>query len=161
MNPLDWNASWPIVFGALFCIVMARANATYWAGRAIVMGAERTRASRLLHSRGYHRAQRWLRRWGAGAVTACFLTIGIQTLVNLAAGVTRMPLRQYLPAVVLGCLLWAALYASVGLAGVDAIVLLWRRSPLLAAVLAVVLVGGAAAFVIHQSRAAHQPDDAA
>ncbi len=45
MNPLDWNASWPIVFGALFCIVMARANATYWAGRAIVMGAERTRAS--------------------------------------------------------------------------------------------------------------------
>lgn len=33
-------------------------------------------------------------------VALSFLTVGFQTLVNLAAGAARMPLRRYLPAMV-------------------------------------------------------------
>ena len=46
-------------------------------------------------------------RWGAPVVTLSFLTVGIQTLVNLAAGVMRMPLRRYIPALTVGAILWA------------------------------------------------------
>ena len=44
---------------------------------------------------------------GAPIVTISFLTIGFQTLANLAAGATGMKLRHYLPAVTIGGLLWA------------------------------------------------------
>jgi membrane protein DedA with SNARE-associated domain len=46
-----------------------------------------------------------------------FLTVGFQTLINLAAGVTRMSLRHYLPAVVVGSVMWAFVYATIGFVG--------------------------------------------
>jgi membrane protein DedA with SNARE-associated domain len=49
-----------------------------------------------------------------------FLTIGLQTAVNLAAGAARMPLRRYLPAATVGSALWALLYATIGLAALEA-----------------------------------------
>jgi membrane protein DedA with SNARE-associated domain len=61
-----------------------------------------------------------VRRFGAPAVTLCFLTVGVQTAVNLAAGTLRMPLRRYLPALLLGALLWAGVYLTVGIAVVEA-----------------------------------------
>ena len=45
-----------------------------------------------------------------------FLTLGVQTLLNAAAGALRMPLRRYTPAAVLGSLIWAALYTTAGFA---------------------------------------------
>ena len=75
-------------------IVMLRANATYWLGRGAEAGAEHTRLRRLLRSPRFARVQAGVARWGAPVVTLSFLTIGIQTLVNLAAGVTKMPLRR-------------------------------------------------------------------
>ena len=104
----------PWAFGVLFLIVMARANATYWIGRGAESGAERTRLSAVLGSPKFRRAQGFVSRWGAPIVTISFLTIGLQTLINLAAGVARMPLRRYLPAVALGSIVWALLYATVG-----------------------------------------------
>ena len=112
----------PLAFGTLFVIVMLRANVTYWIGRGAEAGAERTRMARALRSERFHRMQRVVERWGAPVVTLCFLTVGIQTAVNLAAGVARMPLRRYLPAVTLGSLLWAGLYATVGFVTIAA----WR-----------------------------------
>lgn len=141
-NPLTWDAPYPIVVGALFIIVMLRANATYWLGRAMTAGARHTRMARLLESRHYASAVGWLNRWGAPAISLSFLTIGIQTVINLAAGVTRMPLRRYLPAVTVGCVAWAFIYGTVGFVGWLAVQRLWAVSP--AAVLgiaAIVLVG--------------------
>lgn len=65
-------------------------------------------------------AETMVARWGAPAVTLCFLTIGIQTAVITAAGVMRMPLRRFVPAALLGSLMWAALYTTVGLAAWEA-----------------------------------------
>lgn len=57
-----------------------------------------------------------MNRWGAPAVAVSFLTVGVQTLVNAAAGGLRMPLSGYAPATVVGSLLWATLYTTVGVA---------------------------------------------
>jgi len=148
---------YPVTVAALFLIVLFRANATYWLGRGAYAGASRTRLQARLNSPRFARAQRQVARWGAPVVTASFLTVGIQTVVNLAAGATRMPMRRYLPAVTVGCLLWALLYASVGfvtLAG-------WRRlyelSPAGAVAVLVLLGLGLAGYIGWQLR---RPDPA-
>lgn len=151
MSKLD-GLPYPWLVLTLFGIVMLRANATYWLGRGAESGAERTRLARVLRSERFRRAQRIVGRWGAPVVTVSFLTVGIQTLINLAAGVARMPLRRYLPAVTLGCVLWAFLYATVGVVTLAA----WRRvyelSPAGATVGTIVLAGALAGFVAWQLR---------
>ena len=137
----------PWAVGVLFVIVMVRANATYWLGRGAQSGARRTRLSGMLASPEFRRAQDFISRWGAPIVTLSFLTVGIQTLVNLAAGVARMPLRRYLPAVMLGSILWALLYATVGFVTVGAWLKLYELSPLGAIVGTVVLLAALGAFV--------------
>lgn len=103
-----------LAFLALFAIVMVRANATYWIGRGLRAGASRSRWGLRLDSSAMSRAERLVARWGAGAVVVSFLTIGLQTAINATAGALRMPVRRYLPAVVLGCLLWATVYSTLG-----------------------------------------------
>ncbi|MDO4784983.1 MAG: VTT domain-containing protein [Propionibacteriaceae bacterium] len=147
MDPTQWNAPFAIVAAALFVIVFARANATYWIGRGIIAGTLHTRFASFLSRRGYVRAERLVNTWGAPAVTVSFLTIGLQTLVNLAAGVTRMPLRRYLPAVVLGGIAWALIYATVGFVGVQAFAALWSRSPALSIGIGVMVLAGFAWFI--------------
>jgi membrane protein DedA with SNARE-associated domain len=103
--------------------------------------------------------QQTVARWGAPLVTLSFLTVGIQTLVNLAAGVMRMPLRRYLPALTVGAILWAFLYATVGFATFAA----WRRvyelSPAVGIASIVVLLAGLAAYIVWQVRHRHDEDE--
>lgn len=141
-DPTTWDAPFGVVVLALFVIVMLRANGTYWLGRALAAGARRSRWEKLLESRHYATGARWLNRWGPPAVSLSFLTIGIQTMVNLAAGVAQMPLRRYLPAVTVGCLLWAFMYGTVGFIGWMAVAALWQRSPALTVALLTVAVAG-------------------
>lgn len=129
MDPTQWAAPFPLVVAALFCIVLLRSNGTYWLGRAAAHTARRTRASRWLDSAGYRRAVDRINRWGAPAVSLSFLTVGVQTVINLAAGATRMPLIRYIPATVIGSIAWAFLYGTVGFAGFEALAVLWEHSP--------------------------------
>ena len=154
MNPLDWDAPWFVVFAALFVIVLSRAIGTYWVGRLLQRGVQRTRAAHLMNSPGYANAVARLNRWGAPVVSLSFLTIGFQTLVNLAAGASRMPLRRYLPAVSVGCVLWAAVYGTVGTIGFHGLALLGQRSPGLAIGLGLLLVAAATAFIVWRVREA-------
>ena len=147
----------PLAVGALFVIVTVRAGATYALGRAAHAGAERTRLRRMLASARFDRAHVLVTRWGAPVVAASFLTVGIQTLVNLAAGVTRMPLRRYLPALAFGGLCWAVLYATVGLLTFSALRELYALSPVGAVLLGVGLVGGLMAYLVWQIRRSDQP----
>ena len=152
MNPYSWNAPWFVVAAGLFVIVMLRANGTYWLGRGMSAGTSRTRYATLLEAPGYRKAQSWLERWGPLAVTFCFLLVGVQTLVNLAAGVGRMSMRRYLPAVVLGCILWALLYSTIGFVGFTAVAALYSFSPVLAIGLAVVAVASLIVFIVWRVR---------
>lgn len=139
---MSWSAFLP-TFGVLFLVVMVRANATYWVGRGAAAGTRRLRAVEAEVSPRWQRAQRLVHRWGPIAVVLCFLTVGIQTAVNAVAGIVRMPLRRYLPAVTLGSLVWAAVYATVGLAAARAWLVAAARWPGTAAgVLGLLVVGG-------------------
>ena len=119
----ELTEGWPVwaVFVILFLGAFIRGNATYWIGRAIRAGGARSRFAGMLERPGMERAERWVRTVGPPAVSLGFLTVGVQTAINLSAGVLRMPQRRWIPAVVVGALLWATLYTTVGLAFVAAL----------------------------------------
>lgn len=146
--------SWPypLAVGTLFVIVFLRANATYWLGRAAQAGARRTRMARLLRTSGYRRAEQMVARWGTPVVTASFLTVGLQTMINAAAGVTRMPLRRYVPAMALGGVFWAFLYATVGFITIEAWTIFYRAQPVVAVALAALAVAALVFFVVRALR---------
>ena len=149
---LDTLAALPFwqAFLALFASAMVRSNGTYWVGRGAMAGWRRYRGT---HGDLTARAEALLRRFGPVAVTLSYLTVGIQTAIHLTAGVMRMPLRWYLPAAVVGSTLWAVLYATVGLAVVQA----WLAAEAgswWGVVLVVLVVAGAAAWVASRRRRA-------
>lgn len=147
-NPLSWAAPFPVVVAGLFLIVVARAGGTYALGRLIADGSRRSALTRAWLDRpGFVRATARIDRWGAPAVAASFLTVGFQTMANLAAGVLRMSLRNYLPALALGGLAWALVYASAGFVGLKAFVIAWQTHPLLALGLAALVVAALVAFI--------------
>ncbi len=151
---MDFWRGWPypVAVATLFAVVLLRAGATYALGRAAQHGARRTRVARLMARPGFARVQDLVARWGAPLVTASFLTVGVQTLVNLVAGMTQMPLRRYVPALVLGSLLWGFLYATVGFATFSAWRELYARYPTVTIVITALLIGALAAYVLHQVR---------
>ncbi|GAA3750695.1 membrane protein DedA with SNARE-associated domain [Spinactinospora alkalitolerans] len=127
---LEGRPFW-VVYSALFGIVFCRAQATYWIGRGLDAGLHRSRFARRVGDR-LTRAQHLINRFGPPAVTLSFMTVGIQTAVNLAAGAMRMRFGRYLTAMVIGCLIWAAIYSLGGLAVIAAWWSLFLHSPLLA-----------------------------
>ncbi|MDO5682644.1 MAG: VTT domain-containing protein [Propionibacteriaceae bacterium] len=134
--PLGW------AYLTLFTIVMLRANATYWVGRLLVAGGRRSpRIERFIEGPTMAKAKRFSDRWGVLAVPLSFLTIGIQTAVNLSAGALRMPLTRYLPAMTLGCMMWALVYSTIGLAALQTIFLALASSPWALVALAVAVLG--------------------
>lgn len=138
-------------FGALFVIVLLRSTATYGVGRGAVTGWRRLRPRP--DSPARERAERLIRRYGPVAVTLSYLTIGIQTTIHLTAGALRMPLPFYLPAAVVGSLAWAALYATVGLAVVQAWVAAMAGSWYGLAAIAGLLLVGVATWLLGRQRA--------
>ena len=142
---LDTVAALPFwqAFLALFASAMVRSNGTYWVGRGAIAGWRRHRGT---HGDVTSRAETMLRRFGPFAVTLSYLTVGIQTAIHLTTGVMRMPLRHYLPAAVAGSTLWAVLYATVGLAVVQAWLAAEAGSWWGVAVLVLVVVAVAAWF---------------
>lgn len=134
------NLPFGIALAALFAIVMIRVNVTYWLGRGAAAGVERTRLAEVLHRPKAAKAQALIQRWGPYAVVLSFLTIGLQTAVNLAAGAARMPLRRYLPAATAGSVIWALLYATIGLAALEAWLAMAAASPVAAALAAAAVV---------------------
>lgn len=162
---LDRLAELPFwqAFLALFAIVMLRSNATYWVGRGATAGWRRRRSAAASETEGraerQARAEALLRRLGPVAVTLSYLTIGFQTAVHLTAGVLRMPLAFYLPASVVGSVAWAALYATIGLAVVQAWIAAEAGSWYgLGAIVALILVG-VATWLLTRRRAQRHPAD--
>ncbi len=110
------NLPYPLVYTVFFVGSMIRANATYWLGRGARKGGDNSRAARRLASPVVRRAETVVARAGAPAVALSFLTVGVQTAVNFAAGVLRMPLWHYEIGAVVGALMWAGIYSTIGFA---------------------------------------------
>lgn len=153
MDPTQWDVPFPVIVGAMFVIVFCRAGGTYLLGRAATAGASRSpRLAKLMSGERYQRATRRVSDYGAPVVALSFLTVGFQTLANLAAGASRMPATRYLPALVVGGVLWALLYSAIGVAGVDLFGRLFERSPALAIGAAIAIIGGYAGFITWHAR---------
>ncbi|GAA3988309.1 DedA family protein [Thermobifida alba] len=147
---LEGRPFW-VVYLSLLGIVFARAQATYWLGRGLGAGVHRSRIGRRIGPR-LARAENLINRFGPPAVTLCFLTVGVQTAVNLASGAMRMRFTRYLAAMFPGCLAWAAIYSLGGMAVLAAWWGLFLHSPWLAAAATVLVLAAAAAFVAWRRR---------
>jgi membrane protein DedA with SNARE-associated domain len=113
----------PLVAAAyvlLVVVVLCRAGGTYALGRLGRRAGAASRRAQVFERPVFRRSEEIVGRFGPPAVTASFLTVGLQSAVNLSAGFLRMPLRHYLPALALGALIWAGIYLSVGVAVVSA-----------------------------------------
>ena len=53
-------------------------------------------------------------------------TVGLQSFIQLSAGVARMPLRRYVAATAVGAIAWAAVYTTVGMT----ILMTWLTAPI-------------------------------
>lgn len=149
---LDWITSLPLIPAIAFLLVViyCRAGGTYLLGRLAYRLANRGRFHTILTSPRVENAAEKVNRWGAPIVALSFLTIGFQTAANLAAGVTRMPLTRYLPALIVGGFAWAVIYATVGLA---AFALWWEvalSNPYVAAAIALAAVGLLTFHILHK-----------
>lgn len=150
---------WLVV--ALFVVVWCRAQATYWLARGAVAGASRSRWGRWLESAAVRRGSAVLDRWGLPVVTLSFLTVGLQTVMNAAAGLARVPWWRYTVAMLPGCVAWAFVYATIGIA------LFWTVVAALAgstwgivALVAIVVGAVAVVWVVRRARsgpATHRP----
>ncbi|QCB93261.1 DedA family protein [Cellulomonas shaoxiangyii] len=149
-----------LVLVIFFVSVLARSHATYWAGRAVARGAQyegahrhgprlwKRTVDRLAQFAGTPLARTGLalvHRWGPLAVTAGYLTVGVQTAVFAAAGLLRMPYLRFTIASLPGSAAWAVVWGTVGIGAVWGAVALaagspWGVAALLAAAAVVVLM---------------------
>ncbi|WP_116243746.1 DedA family protein [Nocardiopsis sp. FIRDI 009] len=139
---LEGQPFW-LVYFTLLGVILLRVQATYWIGRGLGEGVSRSRTGRRLGPR-LEAARERIDRYGAPVVTLSFLTVGVQTAVNLTAGAMRMRFGRYLLAMVLGSLIWAGLWSVVFSGVVGAWWALFLNSPWVAVgvtALAAVIVG--------------------
>ncbi|MEX5260710.1 DedA family protein [Kocuria sp. CPCC 205263] len=145
-----WLESLPLWAAILFfwAGAVVRTTTIFALGRAAATrGSRRSdRVRELMDTAVYRRAQRLVHRWGVLAVPACFLTVGLQTAVILTTAVTGMPLRRWMPAMLVGTLIWGVIYGTVGMAVVWA----WLEQPW---VVAPVVVVGLLLLLGHRIRA--------
>ncbi|MFL1380410.1 DedA family protein [Nocardiopsis protaetiae] len=108
---LEGQPFW-VVYFTLLVVILLRAPATYWIGRGLGAGVNRSRVGTRLGPR-LDRAKNLVDRYGAPVVTLSFFTVGMQTAINLSAGVVRMRFPRYFAAVFVGGLAWAGLWGMV------------------------------------------------
>lgn len=159
----DFLASWPfwLTFVFLYLGATVRGQAMYWAGRVVTeQTLRRTRPTtgwrRRVHAwlegGGADRGIATIRRWGLPAVPLSYLTVGFQSMIQVAAGVLRITWPRYSLAQVPGALAWAAIYSTIGWAVWEAALAAAAGSPLaLGALVAVVVVLGAT-FAMHRRK---------
>ncbi|MFI7482122.1 hypothetical protein ACH9EU_06855 [Kocuria sp. M1R5S2] len=138
-----WLESLPLGAGILFfwAVGVVRTTVVFVLGRLAVRGGRRVdRVRRVIDTPVYRRAEQFVNRWGVLAVPACFLTVGLQTAVILTTAVTGMPLRRWIPAMLVGTLIWGVVYGTVGMAVVWA----WLEQPWVVAPVVVLLAVPAA-----------------
>jgi membrane protein DedA with SNARE-associated domain len=147
-----------ITFAVLFVIVLLRAQATYWLGRGVTAGVLHTRFAGKITGPRTTKAIARLNRWGLPLVTVSFLTIGLQTVINGAAGLIRMPWIRYTIAMLIGCVAWALIYATVGIAAFEGALALAAHSPWALVVALAVAIGVVVAIIVVRRR--HRADPA-
>ncbi len=139
----DWFDALPIEVALAFMWVVGivRTSIVYALGALAAEGGARLdRIRKAMDSPLYRKARRLINRWGVIAVPLCFLTVGLQTAVIITTGFTKMPLRRWVPAMLVGTFIWACIYTTIGFAILAALGLEPWMFPLALAIVITVLV---------------------
>ena len=139
----DWFDALPIEVALAFMWVVGivRTSIVYALGALAAEGGARLdRIRKAMDSPLYRKARRLINRWGVIAVHLCFLTVGLQTAVIITTGFTKMPLRRWVPAMLVGTFMWACIYTTIGFAILAALGLEPWMFPLALAIVITVLV---------------------
>ncbi|WP_304191943.1 DedA family protein [Rothia mucilaginosa] len=139
----EWFDALPIEVALAFMWVVGivRTSIVYALGALAAEGGARLdRIRKAMDSPLYRKARRLINRWGVVAVPLCFLTVGLQTAVIITTGFTKMPLRRWVPAMLVGTLMWACIYTTIGFAILAALGLEPWMFPLALAIIITVMV---------------------
>ena len=139
----DWFDALPIEVALAFMWVVGivRTSIVYALGTLAAEGGARLdRIRKAMDSPLYRKARHLINRWGVIAVPLCFLTVGLQTAVIITTGFTKMPLRRWVPAMLVGTFIWACIYTTIGFAILAALGLEPWMFPLALAIVITVLV---------------------
>ena len=139
----DWFDALPIEVALAFMWVVGivRTSIVYALGALAAEGGARLdRIRKAMDSPLYRKARTFINRWGVIAVPLCFLTVGLQTAVIITTGFTKMPLRRWVPAMLVGTFMWACMYTTIGFAILAALGLEPWMFPLALAIVITVLV---------------------
>ena len=139
----EWFDALPIEVALAFMWVVGivRTSIVYALGALAAEGGARLdRIRKAMDSPLYRKARRLINQWGVVAVPLCFLTVGLQTAVIITTGFTKMPLRRWVPAMLVGTLMWACIYTTIGFAILAALGLEPWMFPLALAIVITVLV---------------------
>ena len=139
----DWFDALPIEIALAFMWVVGivRTSIVYALGALAAEGGARLdRIRKAMDSPLYRKARRLINRWGVIAVPLCFLTVGLQTAVIITTGFTKMPLRRWVPAMLVGTFMWACIYTTIGFAILAALGLEPWMFPLALAIVIAVMV---------------------
>ena len=115
----EWFDALPIEVALAFMWVVGivRTSIVYALGALAAEGSARLdRIRKAMDSPLYRKARAFINRWGVIAVPLCFLTVGLQTAVIITTGFTKMPLRRWVPAMLVGTFIWACIYTTIGFA---------------------------------------------
>ena len=150
---LDWITAQPFLVAAGFLTLVAgvRSQCTYWLGRGIRAGVIKTAWAKKLASDKEQLVVAKLERWGWPIIPVSFLTIGLQTAVQLTAGLIGWRWPRYTLAAMPGWVLWGCVYAAGGLAAVMGVIALARQAWWLP-VLLVLIVAAAISGVVLRRR---------
>lgn len=139
----DWFDALPIEVALAFMwgVGIVRTSIVYGLGVLAAEGGSRfDRIRKAMDSPLYRKARRLINRWGVIAVPLCFLTVGLQTAVIITTGFTKMPLRRWVPAMLVGTFMWACIYTTIGFAILAALGLEPWMFPLALAIVITVMV---------------------
>ena len=139
----EWFDALPIEVALAFMWVVGivRTSIVYALGALAAEGGARLdRIRKAMDSPLYRKARRLINRWGVIAVPLCFLTVGLQTAVIITTGFTKIPLRRWVPAMLVGTFMWACIYTTIGFAILAALGLEPWMFPLALAIVITVLV---------------------
>lgn len=130
-----------VALAFMWVVGIVRTSIVYALGALAAEGGARLdRIRKAMDSPLYRKARRLINRWGVIAVPLCFLTVGLQTAVIITTGFTKMPLRRWVPAMLVGTFMWACIYTTIGFAILAALGLEPWMFPLALAIVITVLV---------------------
>lgn len=125
----------------MWVVGIVRTSIVYALGALAAEGGARLdRIRKAMDSPLCRKARRLINRWGVIAVPLCFLTVGLQTAVIITTGFTKMPLRRWVPAMLVGTFMWACIYTTIGFAILAALGLEPWMFPLALAIVITVMV---------------------